>query len=168
MKRILICGSREFSNWDIFWNALHEIAWCYFARGPLDNQGNFTYAVTVICGGAKGADTLAMEWAAIENVNLEIYLAEWDKFGKSAGYRRNKRMLDEGKPDIVIAFPGGIGTKMMVDIARLANVKIIKVNVTPAGSHYVISEDTAGSLDPGAEEYEQIMEAIDLVDKMSP
>jgi len=43
---------------------------------------------------------------------------EWDELGKKAGPLRNQRMLDEGKPDLVVAFPGGGGTKDMVS-ARL-------------------------------------------------
>src|SRR5262249_16770583 len=39
---------------------------------------------------------------------------EWDELGKKAGPLRNQRMLDEGKPDLVVAFPGGGGTKDMV------------------------------------------------------
>jgi hypothetical protein len=41
----------------------------------------------------------------------EVPQGEWDELGKKAGPLRNQRMLDEGKPDLVVAFPGGGGTK---------------------------------------------------------
>lgn len=64
-----------------------------------------TYTLTtVIEGGAPGADTLAREWALANNILVEEYKAEWGKYGKAAGPIRNKRMLDEGKPDVVVGF----------------------------------------------------------------
>jgi len=53
---------------------------------------------------------------------------EWDELGKKAGPLRNQRMLDEGKPDLVVAFPGGGGTKDMVRRAVSAGVAIHEVN----------------------------------------
>jgi hypothetical protein len=53
--------------------------------------------------------------------------ANWKQYGKSAGYRRNTQMLEEGKPDIVIAFPGGRGTEMMCEIAETAGITVRRV-----------------------------------------
>ena len=53
---------------------------------------------------------------------------EWDELGKKAGPLRNQRMLDEGKPNLVVAFPGGGGTKDMVRRAVKARVPIHEVN----------------------------------------
>ena len=55
------------------------------------------------------------------------YPAPWKRFGPSAGGIRNQQMLDEGKPDLVVAFPGGKGTADMVRRAENAGVKVIKV-----------------------------------------
>lgn len=52
-------------------------------------------------------------------------MAEWDRLGRKAGPIRNQRMLDEGKPALVIAFPGGTGTAGMVAIARKGRVPVI-------------------------------------------
>ena len=51
--------------------------------------------------------------------------ADWETFGKSAGYTRNKYMLVHHKPTLVVAFPGGKGTFNMTDIARRANVPVL-------------------------------------------
>jgi len=58
----------------------------------------------------------------------ELPQGEWDELGKKAGPLRNQRMLDEGKPDLVVAFPGGGGTKDMVRRAVKAGVAIHEVN----------------------------------------
>ena len=77
----------------------------------------------VIAGGAPGADSLAAEWAEDHGIHVAEVLALWDKYGKRAGWVRNKVMLDLG-PDVVIAFPGGKGTEMMVSLARQAGVPV--------------------------------------------
>lgn len=72
-----------------------------------------------------------------------MYPAKWDdldhpdaviktrkdgtKYNVMAGFIRNKEMLVEGKPDLVIAFPGGNGTDNMIDLADKAGIKVIKV-----------------------------------------
>ena len=72
----------------------------------------------VIHGGARGVDTIAGEVAAAQGFEVEIYMAEWDKYGRSAGFRRNITMVDCA--DEVIAFWDGRsrGTKHAIDAAR--------------------------------------------------
>lgn len=84
----------------------------------------------IIQGGAPGADRLALEWARLRCVPCDTYSADWDLHGKKAGPLRNKKMLEEGKPDIVIAFPGGAGTANMVRQAREAGVRVVEVPAT--------------------------------------
>lgn len=85
--------------------------------------------MTLIHGAARGADALADEWAVqdgdSEGLTVEAYPAAWDKYGKRAGYIRNQQMLDEGDPDIVVAFRSAgesRGTDIMIDLAREAGV----------------------------------------------
>ncbi len=66
----------------------------------------------LVQGGARGADALAARWARDHlpkerSVTVE---AEWTRYGKSAGMRRNQEMLQRHKPHLVLAFPGGRGT----------------------------------------------------------
>jgi hypothetical protein len=87
-----------------------------------------TRGITVlIAGGARGADTLAEEWAKAQGIQCEVYMADWEGLGRKAGPIRNQQMLDEGKPDLVIAFPGGRGTADMVRRAREAGVETVEV-----------------------------------------
>jgi hypothetical protein len=72
----------------------------------------------------RGADTLAHQWALKRRLATEVYLPDWDTYGKPAGMIRNRQMLVEGQPNVVIAFPGNVGTENMVTIARRADVPV--------------------------------------------
>lgn len=95
----------------------------------------------LIHGDAPGADTLADEWALSRAVTRKPYPADWldltapgavvkqgkrGPYNSRAGSQRNQKMLDEGQPDVVIAFPGGIGTADMVRRAQKAGVHIVR------------------------------------------
>lgn len=79
-------------------------------------------------GGARGADTLAGDAATILGIPVTVFTAEWDKYGRAAGMRRNISMLEEFKPDIVIAFPGGKGTAGCVAEARKRGIAVEEVS----------------------------------------
>lgn len=87
----------------------------------------------VIHGGAAGADHFADGWAAVQKVPTTIFEARWDKDGRAAGPIRNQRMLDEGKPDLVLAAPGGNGTADMVRRAKAAGVRVVTVDEAIGG-----------------------------------
>ena len=74
-----------------------------------------------------GADTLGAEWAKAQGIPCEVYMADWEGLGRKAGPIRNQRMLDEGKPDLVVAFPGGRGTADMVRRARSAGLDVLEI-----------------------------------------
>lgn len=118
--RILVCGGREYNDYDTVDRIL---------RQTTDKIVLYTYPkeITIIQGGARGADKLGKLWANIYNVNMEEYPADWKKFGKAAGVIRNKDMLLKGKPDLVVAFPGGKGTAHMVKIAKKNGVEVFEV-----------------------------------------
>ena len=120
--KILVCGGRDFDDWHKIKEYIH-LNFSGFARDSL----------TVITGGANGADFLArcvvkyMNEQAGWNLTYEEYPADWKKYGKPAGHIRNQQMLDEGKPDLVIAFKGGTGTADMVRRAKNAGVEVIEI-----------------------------------------
>jgi hypothetical protein len=88
-----------------------------------DAEGNWLPAVTIISGAARGADRAGTDWAIVNWCPILEYPAQWDRYGKRAGYLRNKQMLEEGRPNLVVAFPGGKGTAMMVKIAKEAGIE---------------------------------------------
>lgn len=111
--RLLVCGGRDFSDE----KALRE--WMNEAVGA--NRD-----VTIIHGGARGADRLAGEIAAKAGVKVLVFPAKWDEHGRRAGPVRNQQMLDEGKPDLVLAAPGGAGTADMIRRAKAAGIEVLE------------------------------------------
>lgn len=112
--RILICGSRNFTDRDAIVRAL-EVQ-------PIWPVGPETI---IVHGAARGADTLAGEVAKQFGFHVEAHPADWKQHGKAAGPIRNQEMLDSGV-DVVLAFPLGEsrGTWDMVRRARAAGVPV--------------------------------------------
>ncbi|MGX9443924.1 DUF2493 domain-containing protein [Nitrobacteraceae bacterium UC4446_H13] len=117
MTRVLVCGGRDYVNGRRL-------------RFVLDHYNDGNPFSAVIHGAARGADTLASEWASNRSIPALPFPADWDNHGRSAGHIRNAQMLREGKPDVVIAFPGGRGTDNMIDQATRAGVPVLRI---PAG-----------------------------------
>ena len=115
--KLAIIGSRTFNNNELLNNKINEFY----------NIKNIT---KIISGGAYGADKLAEKFAKCNNIETEIYLPNWLKFGKSAGYIRNKLIIENC--DEVIAFwdTKSPGTKLSIDICKKINkpIKIIKID----------------------------------------
>jgi len=101
---VLVCGGRDYKD-----------------RGAVYRELDELQPTCVISGAARGADTFAKDWAILNKVNLILVPAKWDKYGKSAGYKRNVEMLTFN-PDRVVAFPGGKGTDMMVSLSHKEGV----------------------------------------------
>lgn len=79
----------------------------------------------VIHGAARGLDSLAGHLAKQRGLTVESYPADWNRYGKSAGFRRNEHMASLGA-DICFAFPikGSKGTRHMVTHARSLNIPV--------------------------------------------
>lgn len=69
----------------------------------------------LIHGACRGVDSLAADWAKANGIPDEPYRPDWQKHGTAAGPIRNQQMIDQGKPDRALEFPGGRGTR---DMAR--------------------------------------------------
>lgn len=77
-------------------------------------------------GDAAGADTLAARWAERVGVEVEAFPADWRRHGAMAGPFRNRRMLDaEPRCDLLVAFPGGRGTKGCIYEARRRGILVV-------------------------------------------
>jgi hypothetical protein len=148
--KILVCGGRTFGERSPHYRAmtpaqqeddnrvrrqrglvkrtLYAICDTYGLWNEPDQLGNTTPRdVIIIHGKAKGADRIADEWAVVNFLPIEEYPADWDAHGKAAGAIRNQQMLDEGKPDMVVAFPGRVGTADMVRRARKAGIRVAEI-----------------------------------------
>lgn len=112
--RVLVCGGRDFFDAERVCSVLDY----YHSQRPFS---------VVIHGNAPGADRSAGDWATLRYVPVQAFPAEWDLHGRAAGPIRNKQMLDEGKPEIVVAFPGRAGTRDMKTQARARNVPVLEI-----------------------------------------
>lgn len=106
--KIAIVGSRGFNNYQLLVATVRSFI----------KEQNIVVSPTIISGGAQGADSLAEQFAKDNNYPLVVFPAEWDKYGKSAGYRRNVQIIDTC--DVCFAFWDGKskGTKMDIDLCH--------------------------------------------------
>jgi hypothetical protein len=105
VRRALVCGGRTYSDREFLFDKLTEL----HRASPI---------VFVATGGAWGADQLAQDWAQENRISFKAWLPRWHVHGLAAGPMRNQAMLDEGRPDLVVVFPGGRGTDDILRRAR--------------------------------------------------
>lgn len=122
--RVLVCGGRDYGRSGGPAVAALAIDRVHSVLNKLHREAGID---CIIEGGALGADRLAQDWAIGSGVSVETHEADWENQGSFAGPARNARMLAEGKPDLVIAFPGGRGTADMMRKARKAGVEVIEI-----------------------------------------
>lgn len=109
---LLVCGSRDYTNRRIMKQVIEKYE-----------------PDTIIHGGYRGADEMAHSIADELDIYVQVFKADWDKYGNSAGPIRNKKMLTEGQPDLVMAFFDGKrskGTNGMIKLARAALVPVVE------------------------------------------
>ena len=128
--KVLVCGGRTYGlskeERDMIYNVLYEKL-CPTPEGTAPNESWLPPKdLHLISGGAKGVDSVAVDWAIVNWVQFTEVNAEWTKYGKAAGHIRNTEML-KLDPDLVIAFPGGRGTADKVAQAKKANVKVLEI-----------------------------------------
>lgn len=116
---VLVCGSRTCNNTKLVESKLDAI---------LSNLGH--HNCLILEGGALGADRLARIWAVKRGVETKVERADWAKHGKSAGFKRNKVMIDQASH--VIAFWDGEsrGTEHTIHLAKANNLplRIVKTS----------------------------------------
>ena len=121
--RIIVAGSRNFSDFDFLCSSLDSLI--------SDHPG---YKIVIVSGTAHGADEMGEKYAVMNGFDVAKFPAQWDLYGKRAGFIRNQEMLDyilsDGAFPYLLAFWDGEskGTKHMLSIAAKAGIskKIIK------------------------------------------
>lgn len=117
MKKWLVCGGRDANA-----SLLRYVA------DVLDRIIILEGRPASIChGDAKGFDSLAKTWANERRITAVPFKADWRKHDKGAGPIRNKQMLEQFQPDLVLAFPGGNGTENMISQAKKAGIKVLRI-----------------------------------------
>lgn len=114
--RVLVCGSRT-------WNDPEPIR--YFLAGL--QAENPDAHLCVAHGGAQGADRLAGTAASMLDLPVDVFPADWQTHGRKAGFLRNKQMVEEWQPSLVLALsecPTTKGTAHTVRLAKAANIPV--------------------------------------------
>ena len=109
--KVIIAGGRDFTD--------YERLSC-FCDKVLVNQKD----IEIVSGTAKGADLLGERYANQKNYPVKRFPADWNKYGKSAGFHRNSQMAQYA--DALIAFwdQRSRGTKMMIELAKKQGLKV--------------------------------------------
>lgn len=120
IKRIVVAGCRDYENYEE-------------AREYIDNcisNIRKMYTLIFVSGGCKGADMLGERYAKENGFKIERYKADWNKYGKSAGPKRNMQMSLVA--DYVICFWDGKsrGTLSMINCAKQLNKPLRIKNIT--------------------------------------
>ena len=111
MRRILVCGGRDYSDVGHVERVLDELA---------------SRPFILIHGGALGADKIAADFCKSRGYAVAQVDANWLAHGRAAGPIRNRWMLALN-PDLVVAFPGGRGTADMAEAAEMAGIETQRV-----------------------------------------
>jgi len=103
--KVIIAGSRDITNYNVVKRAIRKAA-----------QKRNIHPTTILSGGCRGVDGYGQLYAQKYDIPVKIYPAKWNKYGRAAGPRRNRKMSK--KADALIAVWDGqsTGTKNMIDI----------------------------------------------------
>ena len=118
MIKVIIAGTRDFNDYAFLKKNVD-----YFLQGINPNNEE----IEIVSGNARGADKLGERYAKEHNLPVKLFPANWDKYGKRAGYLRNQEMANYA--DVLIAFwdEKSKGTKHMIDIAKKQDLTVIVV-----------------------------------------
>jgi len=101
--KVIIAGSREITDYNKVETAIKAI------NLPITE---------VVSGTAKGVDRLGEQWAEAHNIPVKKFPADWNTYGKKAGYIRNEMMANYADALIAIWDGKSKGTKHMINLAR--------------------------------------------------
>lgn len=106
MFRVIIAGSRSFANYEMLKVNMNRLL------------QNISDEISIVCGTARGADRLGEKYAKENGFHVAYFPADWERYGKAAGYIRNREMAQNA--DALVAFWDGEsrGTKSMIDLAK--------------------------------------------------
>lgn len=111
--RIVVAGSRGFTDYDV----LSEIMDRVLIKSMRDH-------VVFISGTAQGADRLGERYARDNDYECERYPADWDRYGRSAGYKRNQKMAKVATHLVAFWDEQSRGTRHMISIAIEAGLTV--------------------------------------------
>lgn len=107
MIKIIVAGSRTFNDFALLVEKV----------GGYIDHAHFHEPLQIVSGGARGADTLGERYAREYGFDLKVFPAEWNKYGRSAGYIRNEEMAKYATHCFIFWDGESKGSKHMYDLA---------------------------------------------------
>lgn len=117
VHRVIVAGGRDFNDYELLSGELNALFW-----------GRDLHDIEIVCGKARGADSLGETYAKEKGIKIAYFPANWATYGIRAGYLRNESMAKYGTA--LVAFWDGKskGTKSMIDLAKSHNLKTTVVS----------------------------------------
>lgn len=118
--KLIIAGGRDFSDYELLTREVSKLI-----SGVPD--------VEIVSGGARGADLLGEHYAIDKGIKVKRFPADWERYGKSAGFRRNAEMAQYA--DSCICFWDGKskGTSHMINLAKQGGLSVVVINYLSPG-----------------------------------
>ena len=107
--KVIVAGSRNISSYEL-------------VKDAIENSG--FDADTVVSGCAQGVDKLGEQWAKNNNKKVQRFPANWEKYGKQAGFLRNVQMAENADALVAVWDGKSSGTKHMIETATAHNLKV--------------------------------------------
>ena len=112
MFKVIVAGGRDFINYELLKTKLDKIL------------SNISDEIIIVSGKARGADSLGERYARENNYKIAEFPAQWDKFGKRAGYIRNEEMAKYADACVCFWDYQSKGTKHMINLAKAYSLKL--------------------------------------------
>ena len=121
MVKLVIAGSRNFNDYVRFVNEVNS----FIFDEKIDNA-----EITILSGGAKGADQMAEKYANASNYALQVFYPDWDSYGRAAGPIRNAEMAANATHAIIFWDGVSRGSLSMIKEAQKKNLhyRIIRID----------------------------------------
>lgn len=111
MFKVIVAGTRSFDDYELL-------------RAKMDRLTSRQRDVEIVSGTARGADQLGERYAAERGLPIKRFPADWNTYGKSAGYRRNAEMAEYADAAVVFWDGKSKGSKHMIDLARAKGLEV--------------------------------------------
>ncbi len=115
MYKLIVAGARTVNEYSGVTSAVDVVVSQLVAEG---------YEVEIVSGHALGVDQYGEKYAQDNDLDLVIMPANWKRYGKSAGYKRNKKMAEYADGLVAIKHNNSKGTQHMIDLATGVNLKV--------------------------------------------
>lgn len=120
LVKMAIIGSRDFLDYDYMVETIDRIL-----------EENDWYISEIVSGGARGADTLAERLAKANDIPVKVFPADWDTYGKRAGFLRNHQIIEYSEVVVAFQINKSKGTQHSIDIAREMNKTVFVIECKP-------------------------------------